>query len=281
MLMTLQYILWNPDPILFQFGFYTMRWYSLLFLIGVIISYEWVRRSFQKDHLSMELFEQLSLWVIFGGLLGARLAHCLFYDYAYFSAHPWEIILPFEWEPHFKFVGYRGIASHGGAAGVLIVLGIFLWRKKDDFPLWAILDYLALVIPLTGCFIRLGNLMNSEIIGKASNVPWAFIFERVDQIPRHPTQLYEAIAYLFLFIALNGYVKYYPSSRPGFRFGLFLLALFTIRFILEFFKEHQAEFTTEWLINMGQILSIPFMLTALVIMLLKRSPTAHLKNSSS
>lgn len=263
----INYIRWNPNPVIFELGSFALRWYSLLFLIGVVISYEWMRRAFKKAKLPSSLFDELSLWVIFGGIAGARLAHCLFYDFAYFSEHPWEIILPFSWEPTFHFTGYRGLASHGGAFGVLLVLGIFMYRKRKDFPLWFILDELALVIPLTGCFIRLGNLMNSEIIGHPTEVPWAFIFTSVDKSPRHPAQLYEAIGYFLLFLLMNLYAWRNPKSAPGFKFGLFLVLLFTIRISLEFFKRHQAEFTIDWLLNMGQLLSLPFIIVGLVLML--------------
>ncbi|MEO1655203.1 MAG: prolipoprotein diacylglyceryl transferase [Bacteroidota bacterium] len=271
------YIHWDPNPLIVDFGFVAIRWYSFFFMLAIVIGYEWMRRAFQQESLPESLFDRLSFWVILGGILGARLGHCLFYDFAYYSQHPLEIFLPFQWEPEFKITGFLGIASHGGAIGIVLVLIFFKYWYKERMPLWTILDHLALVIPLSGAFIRLGNLMNSEIIGQGSQLPWAFVFKQVDALPRHPSQLYEALAYLILFFGINAYVRHFQvKAGSGKRFGIFLVAMFVIRFVLEYFKEYQADFARTWIINMGQLLSIPFILGGLIIFIwaLRRSVPA-------
>lgn len=276
----MNYIIWDANPLIADLGFVALRWYSFLFMLAIVIGYEWMRRAFIKEAIPESLFDLLSFWVIFGGIMGARLGHCLFYDFDYYSQHPLEIILPFQWEPEFKITGFLGIASHGGAFGIVLVLLIFKWRYKEKMPLWTILDHLAMVIPLSGAFIRLGNLMNSEIIGQASKMPWAFVFKQVDNIPRHPSQLYEALAYILLFFGINAYARYFQiKAGTGQRFGIFLIAMFVIRFVLEYFKEYQADFARGWIINMGQLLSIPFILGGLIIFFwaLRRSVPAPQK----
>ena len=196
-------------------------------------------------------------------MVGARLGHTLFYEFGYYKNHLFEIILPFRIQNgNFEFTGYQGLASHGGAIGILLAVALYCKKYKQSF-LWVI-DRLVIVVALSGFFIRLGNLFNSEIIGKPADLPWAFVFERVDFIPRHPAQLYEAFFYLVIFCTLwMVYNKRRQQLKKGFLFGLFLILLFSVRFMIEFLKENQESFENRLLINMGQILSLPFILTGL------------------
>jgi phosphatidylglycerol:prolipoprotein diacylglycerol transferase len=194
-----------------------------------------------------------------GIILGARLGHCLFYEPAYYMSHPLEMILPIQQtvDGGYKFSGYQGLASHGGAIGLLIALIIYALKTKESII--RTIDLIAVVAPLEGCFIRLANLMNSEIIGIPTSVPWAFIFTREDNLPRHPAQLYEAIAYLLIFgLMFYLYKTKRDKLQNGFFFGLSISLIFIARFIIEFIKERQVAFEDQMKFDMGQILSIPF-----------------------
>lgn len=239
----------------------------MFFLLAFVSSYIVVKKQFEKHKIDVALMDSLTIYVVLGTLIGARLGHCLFYDFAYYSKHPLEIILPFTFTPEFKITGFQGLASHGGGIGIMISL--ILFSRKHKLKLWFLLDQIALVVPLAGMFIRLGNLMNSEIIGKPTDVSWAFVFLRDDNIPRHPAQLYEAIAYLLIFIFVYAMVKRYPKAS-GFYFGLVIFLIFCFRIGIEFIKEDQSAFEAGLLLNMGQILSIPFILGGLLIMYLKK-----------
>lgn len=261
------FIRWNPSPILFDFGFFSLRWYGLLFALGFVLSYQILQHYFKKEKVVPGLLDSLTIYVVLAAVIGARLGHCLFYDFDYYADHLLEIFLPVKFHPQFEFIGFQGLASHGGAFGILVAIAIFCIRKNISF-FW-VLDKLALVIPLAGCCIRLGNLMNSEILGKPSTVSWAFIFEREDLQPRHPAQLYEALSYLFIFVALH-FLHRALQWRPGFIFGIFLVLLFTARFFLEFLKENQSPFESDLIFNMGQLLSIPFIFSGLILAIIKR-----------
>ena len=258
------YIYWNPDPeIANVFGF-SLRYYSLLFVGGILLSLYSFTRLFKNENISSANLEKLVIYVMVGIVLGARLGHCLFYEPSYYLSHPLEILLPVQFLPDggFKFTGYQGLASHGGALGVLIALVIYSLKTKE--PLLKILDLIAIVGPLEGVFIRLGNLMNSEIIGTPTTKPWAFVFERVDNIPRHPSQIYEAAAYLLIFgIVVFMYKKKGKELRHGFFFGLTLVLVFTARFLIEFVKERQVSFEENMTFDMGQLLSIPYILVGI------------------
>jgi phosphatidylglycerol---prolipoprotein diacylglyceryl transferase len=196
-----------------------------------------------------------------GIFVGARLGHCLFYEPSYYMSHPLEMFLPIQFKPGggYTFSGYQGLASHGGTLGLIIAL--ILYSKKTKEPIIKTLDLIAVVAPLGACFIRLANLMNSEIIGIPSNVPWAFIFVREDNLPRHPAQLYEAISYLFIFgIMLCLYMLKREKLQNGFFFGLVISMIFIARFFLEFIKGKQVPFEDQMKFDMGQLLSIPFVL---------------------
>jgi phosphatidylglycerol---prolipoprotein diacylglyceryl transferase len=265
----LSYIHWGPEPEILTIGDVAIRWYSVLFGSGILCSYKLLHYYFSKKNIDGRLLDKLFVYVFLAIIIGARLGHCLFYDFQYYSKHPIEIFLPFTFEPNFEFIGYAGLASHGAAVGILVAV-ILVARRNGISIIW-LLDQLALVIPLGGLAIRIGNLMNSEIVGKVTDVPWAFVFAKVDQLPRHPAQLYEAIAYALIF----GWINYFYNKghkKPGFLFGLLLTLLFSARFLIEFVKEPQSDFEVTMVLNMGQLLSIPFILAGLLL-LISRSTT--------
>lgn len=265
--MVIDTIIWDPSDSIIDLGFFALRYYSMFFLLAFVSSYIVVKKQFEKHHINVELMDSLTVYVVLGTLIGARLGHCLFYDFAYYSQHPLEIILPFTFTPEFKITGFQGLASHGGGLGIM--LSLILFSRKFKLKLWFLLDQIALVVPLAGMFIRLGNLMNSEIIGKPAEVSWAFVFLKIDSIPRHPAQLYEAIAYLIIFLVVYQLVTKRPKA-DGFYFGMVIFLIFCFRIAVEFIKEDQSAFEAGLLLNMGQILSIPFILTGLYIMYLKK-----------
>ena len=262
----LLYIVWNPSLSIGPF-----RWYSLCWLIGLALAYMMVRRLYKEQKIIDELFEPLFFYCFLGILVGARLGHCLFYQPDYFLTS-WqgvvEMILPIHFlsDGGWKFTGYEGLASHGGTLGLMIAL--WLYVKKTKLSIWRVLDNIAIATGITACFIRLGNLMNSEIIGKVTDVPWAFIFERVDSMPRHPGQLYEAIAYAILF-GIMWYLHKRMAEKigSGWYFGFCLTYIFTFRFFIEYTKEIQEAFEASLPLDMGQILSIPFILIGVICMI--------------
>ncbi len=265
------YILWNPDLTAIHIGSWGLRWYSLCWLIGLLLAYLMVRWLYKDQKLPQEKFDPLFIYCFLGIIVGARLGHCLFYQPDYFLTS-WKGIVEMFVPIHFmndgswQLVGYQGLASHGGTLG--LILALLLYVKYVKVPLWQVLDNIAIATGITACFIRLGNLMNSEIIGRVTDVPWAFVFERVDQMPRHPGQLYEAIAYALLFIIMIVLYKKMPQKvGTGFYFGLCLFYIFTFRFFIEFTKEVQESFEASLPIDMGQILSIPFIAVGLWFML--------------
>ena len=258
------FIHWNPDLVFFHLGPLAVRWYGLCWLVGFAVAYLLVRRLYREEKIKDELFDPLFIYCFMGILIGARLGHCIFYEPDYFLTSVRGIIemfLPIRFmaEGGVKFVGYEGLASHGGTLGLMIAL--WLYVKKTKLSLWRVLDNIAIATGSMACFIRLGNLMNSEIIGKVTDVPWAFIFERVDQMPRHPSQLYEAIAYAILFGILWYLHKRMPEKiGTGWYFGFCLAYIFTFRFFIEYTKEVQEAFEASLPLDMGQILSIPFVI---------------------
>lgn len=266
----LNYILWHPSLEIFRIFGYPIRWYSMCWLVGLLLAYLTVKRLYKEQKIKPELFDPLFIYCLVGILIGARLGHCLFYERSYFLSdgmHMIEMIVPMHHmaDGSWKFTGYEGLASHGGTIGLILALIIYVWRTK--LGIWTVLDNVAIATPVTACFIRLGNLMNSEIIGKVTDVPWAFIFERVDMLPRHPGQLYEAIAYaLFFPIGWYLYRKYPNKVGTGFFFGLCLTLIFTFRFFIEYTKEIQEDFEAGMLLNMGQLLSIPFVIIGISCM---------------
>ncbi len=192
---------WDPDVIAFHIGPFAVRWYSLCWCVGLLAVYLLEAKLYKEQRIPDEKFEPLFLFCFVGILVGARLGHCLFYEPDHYLSHPMEMLLPIKYDAAgvWHFSGYAGLASHGGTLGLIVALWLF--ARKSGLKLWLVLDNVAIVTPICACCIRIGNLMNSEIIGKGTDVPWAFVFERVDSIPRHPGQLYEALCYaLFFFV---------------------------------------------------------------------------------
>lgn len=266
----LSYIIWDPNLFAFHIGSFGIRWYSLCWGIGLALAYILVRRLYKEQKIKDEYFDPLLLYCFVGILAGARLGHCLFYQPEYFLSsweHAVEMIVPMHHmaDGSWKYVGYEGLASHGGTIGLIIAL--YLYYRRTHLNLWIVLDNIAIATPITACFIRLGNLMNSEIIGKVTDVPWAFFFEKVDKVPRHPGQLYEAIAYaVFFFVGWYLYRHKPQKVGTGFFFGLCLTLIFTFRFFVEYTKDIQVDFESGMFLNMGQLLSIPFVIIGIACM---------------
>ncbi|MES1226178.1 MAG: prolipoprotein diacylglyceryl transferase [Bacteroidota bacterium] len=258
------YIIWNINPEIFNVFGIAVRYYGLLFVGGLLICNFIIRWIYQREKIPLEKFDSLIVYGVVGIFAGARLGHCLFYEPGYFLQHPLEIILPIQPIPGggYKFAGYQGLASHGGTLGLAIAL--VLYSRKTKISLLKVIDIVAIVAPLGACFIRMANLMNSEIIGIPSSVPWAFIFVKEDNIPRHPAQLYEAIAYFFSFLILiTLYKNRNVKLQTGILFGISIALIFTARFFIEFIKEKQVPFEEQMKLDMGQLLSIPFILIAI------------------
>lgn len=216
---------------------------------------------FKNENISSDKLDTLTLYGVISIFVGARLGHCLFYDPLYYFNHPLEMLLPIQQTDNgeYKFTGYQGLASHGGAVGLIIAL--ILYSRKTQESILNTIDLIGVVAPLGCCFIRLGNLMNSEMIGIPTNVSWAFIFEHEDNLPRHPAQLYEAISYFVVFLVIFClYKKSRYKLHSGFFFGLSISLIFVARFFIEFVKERQVPFEEKMQFNMGQLLSIPFIL---------------------
>ena len=256
---------WNVDPIMFHIGSYGLRWYSMGFLLAFLMGY-WILSSiFKREKIDAKYLDALVVYIFLAVLIGARLGHCLFYGFDYFfTAKHWvEIFWPFA---DGKFVGYQGLASHGAAFAILLALWIF-WRKYRMNPLW-VLDRVVIVVALGGAFIRIGNLFNSEIYGTATTLPWGFIFERNGEtVPKHPTGLYEATAYLIIFaVSYLFYLRKNGRFKTGSIFGWWLVALFGAHFLIEFVKTNGVIEGSALL--KGQWLSIPFILGGVIVALL-------------
>lgn len=245
---------WDVSPVIFSIGPLSLRWYGLLFALGFVAAYHLVKREFLKHSLSVELVDRLLIYMVVGTVVGARLGHCLFYEPAFYLRNPLEIL----------FVWKGGLASHGAAVGMLI--SIFIYSKKQaPISFWWVLDKIAMTIPLGGAMIRTGNLFNSEIYGRPTDASWAFIFTRVDMLPRHPTQLYEALAYLLTFGVVFWVNEKKKDLRHGLIFGILISSIFTARFFIEFVKANQVGFEGDMPLNMGQLLSIPFIALGLFV----------------
>ena len=253
------YIHWNADPEIINILGISVRYYGLLFVGGLLLCIYILGRIYKIENIPYENLEKLSIYSMIGILAGARLGHCLFYEPSYYLSHPLEMILPVTFPPEggIKFSGYQGLASHGGVIASLIA--IYLYSRKTEHSMIDTLDLIAVVSGIFFGFIRLGNFMNSEIIGTPTTLPWGVIFERVDNIPRHPAQLYEAISYFIIFaIMMLLYKKKRATLKNGFLFGLATVLFFTARFLIEFVKENQVGFEDRMTLNLGQILSLPF-----------------------
>ncbi|XLS30327.1 prolipoprotein diacylglyceryl transferase [Flavobacteriaceae bacterium M23B6Z8] len=267
---------WNVDPEIFWItDSFPLKYYGLLFMTGVLIAFQIEKRIYVKENIPVERLDKLFIYVFVGIILGARLGHCFFYEPEYYFKNPTEILLPIKKVGEsFKFIGFQGLASHGGTIGVLIALALYCKKYKTNF-LW-LMDRIAIVGPIVGAFIRFGNFMNSKIYGKPTNGNWGVVFQRDDLIPRHPTQLYEAFSYLLTFgILMFVYKMTSNKSQNGLIFGLCLILIFLARFIIEYFKENQVGFEDGMEINMGQILSIPFIIIGLVLVLWRKKSLVY------
>jgi prolipoprotein diacylglyceryl transferase len=262
--MILDYIHWNPDPEIINIFGISIRYYGLLFVSGLILCIYILGWIYKRENLPSENLEKLSIYGMIGILAGARLGHCLFYEPSYYLSHPLEMILPITFPPDggIKFIGYQGLASHGGVLGLLIAL--YFYSRKTKHPMIDTIDLIGVVSGVSFGFIRLGNFMNSEIIGIPTTKPWGVIFERVDDLPRHPTQLYEAISYFIIFtIMMILYKKMRDRLKNGFFFGLASVLFFTARIMIEFVKENQVGFENKMTFNMGQLLSFPYIVVGI------------------
>ena len=259
----ISYITWHVRPEIFE-GFEYFRWYSSFWLLGMLLGYKVILSIYKSENVPPVELDKLITYLIIGIVIGARLGHVLFYDPIYYWNNPIEI-LPLKLRPTLEFTGLAGLASHGGIFGALIALYFYSRKLKKDY-LW-LLDRIAIAGSTLGGCIRLGNLMNSEIIGIPTNQQWAFIFTRVDNIPRHPAQLYEAIFYFGTSAILYFIWKSKKFNRHnGFLCGLGVTFIFTQRFAIEFLKENQTSFEENLFINMGQALSIPLILGGILLM---------------
>lgn len=262
-------IAWNPNIEAFSIFGITIRYYSILFVTGLALAYWMIGKLYKDQKISGEKFDSLFIYCLAGIVIGARLGHCLFYEPEYWLSHPLEMILPFRITitgGGIQWTGYQGLASHGGTIGLM--LSLWLYARKTKLNYLSVVDNIAIATPIAACFIRLGNLMNGEIVGEVTNVPWAFIFPREGIEPRHPAQLYEAIAYLVIFIVgLQLYKKYKTTLRPGFYFGYCLTTIFVFRFFVEFIKASQEAYEDSMMLNMGQWLSIPFVIIGIYFMI--------------
>lgn len=276
----LNFILWNPDTTALHLGPFDVRWYGLCWITGLALAYFLVRWLYHDQRVKDEYFDPLFLYCFVGIIMGARLGHCIFYEPHYFLTswqHVIEMLLPIRFVDGAPlahggmlysltggtviFTGYEGLASHGGTLGLMLAL--WCYYRRTHMNLWQVLDDIAIATPVTACLIRLGNLMNSEILGRVTDLPWGFYFvqagpEMAAQ-PRHPGQLYEAIAYfIFFFVGWWLYRKHPQRVGSGYFFGLCLTLIFTFRFFIEFTKDIQVSFESSMPLDMGQILSIPF-----------------------
>lgn len=255
-------------------GLWAFLGYRLFWAIGLLLGATLMNRLYKAENIKEEETQRLFIYVLFGTLIGARLGHCIFYEYNYYFSsvtHFVEMILPIRFynDNTWKYIGYQGLASHGGVIGLIIAL--VLYHRKSNIPMLVVLDNMGICACITATFIRLGNLMNSEIIGKPTDVPWAFVFEKVDSIPRHPGQLYEAISYfIFFFIIYYIYVNNKENVGSGKFFGLCLSLVFILRFFIEFTKEIQVPFEINMPLDMGQILSIPFIFIGLYFVFIRQ-----------
>ncbi|MFN7259999.1 MAG: prolipoprotein diacylglyceryl transferase [Cyclobacteriaceae bacterium] len=260
LLNVLTYITWDIDPDIFTIPFinHPVRWYGLLFAFAFLISQQIMYFIYKRDGRPATEVDTLTVYAVVATIVGARLGHVLFYDPIHYFQNPIKILMVWE----------GGLASHGGVIGILIAIYLFA-RKTNANYLW-VLDRVSIVASLTFCIIRLGNLMNSEMIGTPTNLPWAFIFTRMDDVPRHPAQLYEAIHYFIWFIVL--FLVWYrlkDRMKIGLLFSWSLIMLFSLRFVDEFFKLDQVDFEGSMILNMGQLLSIPFILTGVLLLIFK------------
>jgi prolipoprotein diacylglyceryl transferase len=252
----MEHFIWNVHPIAFSLGKIHVFWYGILFASAILAGLHYMKWVYKLEGKNEDDLETMFLYIVIGIVIGARLGHCLFYDPSYYLANPLKILAVWE----------GGLASHGGGSGVILALYFFAKKFKLNY-LW-LLDRVAIPTALFGFFVRMGNFMNSEIVGNPSDVSWAIIFSRVDALPRHPAQLYEAFSYLVIFIGLTLLYKFKRTTlHKGTLFSLFLIGIFTVRLLVEFVKVKQADYDTSFLfMTTGQALSIPFLIIGIVML---------------
>jgi phosphatidylglycerol---prolipoprotein diacylglyceryl transferase len=267
--LNLAYISWNVDPEIFRIGGFAVRWYGLLFALGFFLGYLILLKVFKKEDIPVKVLDELTTYMVIGTVIGARLGHCFFYEPAYYFKYPWRILMVWE----------GGLASHGAAIAIVLALWLFSYKKKMSF-LW-VFDRVVITVALAGLLIRLGNLMNSEIFGHVTSLPWGFQFLRATDIsdpmiPRHPTQLYEGFAYLVIFLYMWWYY-YHKNGKPapGYLSGMFMLLVFGARFLIEFVKEPQVRLVEDAMrmkigMDLGQLLSIPLVIAGIALIIYSR-----------
>lgn len=273
-MLDLLFVHWNLDPVIFHIGSFGLRWYSLLFVSGFILGWFIFKWFFKREGLPETLLDSLLYTLLIATIVGARLGHCIFYDPQYYFGSWqgfWEIFMPWK----------GGLASHGGTIMLLIAMAWYAhhYGKKHNFDFVWMLDHLCIAVAFAGAFIRFGNLANSEIYGDVTALPWGFIFDlRGETEPKHPTQIYEALSYLILGVVLMSMYKYkLDKIYRGTFIGIFFIVCFGMRFIIEFIKEPQVEFEENMVLNMGQLLSIPFVLLGigfLIYAFVRKQPAA-------
>lgn len=256
----LEAIYWNADPVLFSLGPLSVRWYGLAFAVGFIIGYDIVARMFRHEGAPERWLGILLAYTVIATVVGARLGHVFFYEWPYYSQHPGEIFKIWE----------GGLASHGGTIANIIALFIFSACVSKKPASW-VFDKMVIPIALVGGLIRLGNLMNSEIYGAYTDLPWGFVFLRNGEtLPAHPTQIYEGLCYFILFgLLMWMYWKKNCQERPWLITGVFFIGIFLPRFVIEYVKNVQVsseyEMIARYGMNMGQVLSIPFVLIGIFL----------------
>lgn len=264
-------IYWNPSEGI-DLGFLTLHYYSLMFVVAFTIGWYLMKRIYEREGVSLEKLDSLFIYTVLATLIGARLGHVIFYDWDYFQNHLLEIFLPVRFEPEFEFTGFRGLASHGAAIGIITAMYLYCRNVLHKPVLW-ILDRIVIPVACGGIFVRIGNFMNSEIIGKPTQSDFGVVFVKLgENFPRHPAQLYESAGYILVFIIL--WLTYWKTEKRkdlGYIFGLFLVLLWTVRFFVEFVKEPQVGERVNWVLNTGQWLSIPFILAGFYFMFRPKS----------
>ncbi|WP_417886420.1 prolipoprotein diacylglyceryl transferase [Zunongwangia sp.] len=270
--MLINAIKWAPSEGI-DLGILTIHYYSLMFLIAFGLGWYIMKAIYIREKIAIEKLDSLFIYTVLATLIGARLGHVIFYDWAYFQHHLLEIFLPVRFEPEFEFTGFRGLASHGAAIGIIVAMYLYKKRVLNKPVLW-VLDRIVIPVASGAIFVRIGNFMNSEIIGKPTNSDYGVIFQNLGEtFPRHPAQLYESFCYLLIFLLLFYlYWKTDKRFKVGYIFGLFLVLLWTVRFFIEFIKEPQVAERGTWLINTGQWLSIPFIIAGLYFMYRPQKP---------
>ncbi len=267
-------IVWNPSNGL-DLGFFTLHYYSVMWIIAFLLGLQIMKRIYKNENQTEESLDSLFIYSVIGIMLGARLGHVIFYQPELFTEDFFSIFLPVKFKGGFEFTGFQGLASHGAAIAMIIAMYIYNKKILHKSVLW-ILDRVVIPVASGAVFVRLGNFINSEIIGKPTNSDYGVVFEKLgENFPRHPAQLYEAGSYVFVFLILfYFYWKTEKSEQQGFLFGLFLVLLWTVRFFVEFVKEPQGdEYFTVAILNTGQLLSIPFILIGLYFMFVHKPKT--------